>query len=328
TSLTEFELKKILLDKIEKTKSYQAALKHKELYDELVKSYNLDKDLFSSYGNTSKDAEPPKGSKSKESKSSSSKGTKPQPKSSVDKPDGKAAPKSDWFKKPNKPPTPDVLGMMESLLTLDGLKNGSTTLPKQDNLLAWPTFNVLKGSCKSFVELEFHFKECYKVVTSRLNWNNPKGHEYPFDICKPLPLIEVQGRQVVPADYFFNNDLEYLQDLRLGEIKLLLVAFESQLKVFHPLKNENASGEHPQCTFRSKITSFSRGSIANGFKALNDTKRPTMYLIIWSYKVVRYRYSFPQSSQNWRDLPRDNPLDSVKVLSHDVKKGVKVRIRQ
>ncbi|GJZ50235.1 hypothetical protein Tco_0604425 [Tanacetum coccineum] len=50
-SLTEFELKKILLDKIEKSRSYQAAPEHRELYDGLVKSYNLDKDLFSSYGN-------------------------------------------------------------------------------------------------------------------------------------------------------------------------------------------------------------------------------------------------------------------------------------
>ncbi|GKE04445.1 hypothetical protein Tco_1396463 [Tanacetum coccineum] len=104
-SLTKFELKKILLDKIEKSKSYQAAPEHKELYEALVKSYKLDKDLFDSYSNTyslkrdhddkdkdegpfagsdrglkkrktSKDVEPTKGPKTKESKSSSSKGTK------------------------------------------------------------------------------------------------------------------------------------------------------------------------------------------------------------------------------------------------------------
>ncbi|GJZ20364.1 hypothetical protein Tco_0556954, partial [Tanacetum coccineum] len=34
-----------------------------------------------------------------------------------------------------------------------------------------------------------------------------------------------------------------------------------------------------------------------------------------SYKVVRIRYSFPRSSQNQRDLPRDIPLVSVEVLS-------------
>ncbi|GKC15838.1 hypothetical protein Tco_1012620 [Tanacetum coccineum] len=74
-----------------------------------------------------------------------------------------------------------------------------------------PAFNLLKGTCKSRVELEYHFKECYKAVTDRLDWNNPEGQEYPFDISKPLPLIEVRGRQLVPADYLFNNDIEYLK---------------------------------------------------------------------------------------------------------------------
>ncbi|GKA98086.1 hypothetical protein Tco_0825980, partial [Tanacetum coccineum] len=46
TSFTEFELKNILLDKIEKSKSYQATPEHKELYEALVKSYKLDKDIF------------------------------------------------------------------------------------------------------------------------------------------------------------------------------------------------------------------------------------------------------------------------------------------
>nr|GFA49390.1 hypothetical protein [Tanacetum cinerariifolium] len=35
--------------------------------------------------------------------------------------------------------------------------------------------------------------------------------KYLFDLSKPLPLIEDQGSQVVPADYFINNDLEYLK---------------------------------------------------------------------------------------------------------------------
>ncbi|GKC32807.1 hypothetical protein Tco_1040101, partial [Tanacetum coccineum] len=49
TSLTEFELKKIILDKIEKSKSYRATSKHRQLYNVLIKSYNMDKDLFDSY---------------------------------------------------------------------------------------------------------------------------------------------------------------------------------------------------------------------------------------------------------------------------------------
>ncbi|GJU67325.1 uncharacterized mitochondrial protein-like protein [Tanacetum coccineum] len=74
-------------------------------------------------------------------------------------------------------------------------------------------FILLKGTCRSRVELEYHLEECYKAVTNRLDWNNPEGQEYPFDLSKPLPLIEDRGRQVVPVNYFINNDLEYLKGI-------------------------------------------------------------------------------------------------------------------
>ncbi|GJR85906.1 hypothetical protein Tco_0209917 [Tanacetum coccineum] len=106
-SLTKFKLKKILIDKIEKSQSYLTATEHRECYDGLIKSYELSKSLFSTYDKvyslkrsrkdkdkdedpsarsdrglkkrkTSKDVEPTKGLKTKESKSGSSKGTKSQ----------------------------------------------------------------------------------------------------------------------------------------------------------------------------------------------------------------------------------------------------------
>nr|GEV57820.1 hypothetical protein [Tanacetum cinerariifolium] len=40
---------------------------------------------------------------------------------------------------------------------------------------------------------------------------NPKGGDYPFDPTKLLPLVKIGNRQKVPVDYFFNNDLKYLQ---------------------------------------------------------------------------------------------------------------------
>ncbi|GKD12707.1 hypothetical protein Tco_1197114, partial [Tanacetum coccineum] len=46
------------------------------------------------------------------------------------------------------------------------------------------------------------------VFNDRLDWHNPEGHEYLFDLSKPLSLIEDQERQ---TDYFINNDLEYLK---------------------------------------------------------------------------------------------------------------------
>ncbi|GJS16088.1 hypothetical protein Tco_0410560 [Tanacetum coccineum] len=110
STLTEFELKKILLDKMEKSKSYLPAPEHRDCYDSLKKSYYLDKDFFFSYDvyslkrsrkhkdkdedpsvgsdqglkkrKLNKDAEPTTGPNKKDSTSGSSKGTKSQLKSS------------------------------------------------------------------------------------------------------------------------------------------------------------------------------------------------------------------------------------------------------
>ncbi|GJQ94482.1 hypothetical protein Tco_0005621 [Tanacetum coccineum] len=79
-------------------------------------------------------------------------------------------------------------------------------------ILVGPAFNLLKGTCKSITELEYHIKECSKATTERLDWHNPKNKPYLFDLRKPLPLIQDhQGCQIIPQDYFLNKDLEYLQ---------------------------------------------------------------------------------------------------------------------
>nr|GEW90926.1 hypothetical protein [Tanacetum cinerariifolium] len=49
-TLSDFELTKILIDKIEKNKSFDVADYKRELYDALVKSYNTNKDIIESYG--------------------------------------------------------------------------------------------------------------------------------------------------------------------------------------------------------------------------------------------------------------------------------------
>ncbi|GJZ77624.1 retrovirus-related pol polyprotein from transposon TNT 1-94 [Tanacetum coccineum] len=78
-------------------------------------------------------------------------------------------------------------------------------------LLAGPTFKLMKGSCKSLIELDYLFEEVYKATTDQLDWINPEGQQYPHDLRKPLPLIpNTRGRRVIPFDHFINNDLEYL----------------------------------------------------------------------------------------------------------------------
>ncbi|GJW77837.1 hypothetical protein Tco_0139519 [Tanacetum coccineum] len=147
-----------------------------------------------------------------------------------------------WFKQPPRPPTPDpewnkhqvVLDQPEqpwfnqmvsatndpltfkdlmatpidfSKYVLNRLKIENLT----QYLLLGPVYNLLKGTCTSSIELEYNFQECFNKLTDKLDWNNPKGDCYPFDLSKPLPLQGHLGHLTVVVDYFFNNDMEYLK---------------------------------------------------------------------------------------------------------------------
>nr|GEY82515.1 hypothetical protein [Tanacetum cinerariifolium] len=79
-------------------------------------------------------------------------------------------------------------------------------------LLAGPTYELMRGSCNSLTELEYHLEEVYKATTDQLDWVNPEGQQYPHNLLQPLPLIpNNQGRRVIPFEHFINNDLEYLR---------------------------------------------------------------------------------------------------------------------
>ncbi|GJY87185.1 hypothetical protein Tco_0501813 [Tanacetum coccineum] len=201
-SLTEFELKKILLDKIQKSKSYQdRGLKKRK---------------------TSKDVEPTKGPNTKEPKSSLSKGTKSQSKSSrksvqakepefvvtdYDMPQNQERNLA-TADKPSK--TFDELmrtPIAFSVYIMNGLNISNLT---QETMLGL-AFKLLKGTHTNFAELEYDFEECYKALLEKLNWDNPEGSDYPFDLTKPIPLVMNGNHQMVSVDYFFNNDLKYLQ---------------------------------------------------------------------------------------------------------------------
>nr|GEY50803.1 hypothetical protein [Tanacetum cinerariifolium] len=103
-------------------------------------------------------------------------------------------------------------------------------------LLAGPTYELMKGSCKSLVELEYQLDEVYKATTDQLDWVNPEGQQYPHNLLKPLPLIpNNRGRRVIPFDHFINNNLEYLRGgdfkrLRIQDIEdMLLLLVQGKL---------------------------------------------------------------------------------------------------
>nr|GEW17629.1 hypothetical protein [Tanacetum cinerariifolium] len=160
-----------------------------------------------------------------------------------DQPVKEASQHPNWFQKQAKPPTPDRVWNKTLLATHGRIQPWINNLAKKADsrtsfnelidtpvdfsafmmnrhkvdtltpeLLAGPTYELMKGSCKSLVELEFFLKEVYKATTDQLDGNNHEGQQYPHDLLKPLPLIpNSRGRRVIPFNHFINNDLEYLR---------------------------------------------------------------------------------------------------------------------
>nr|GEY29822.1 hypothetical protein [Tanacetum cinerariifolium] len=118
-----------------------------------------------------------------------------------EQPDDKTAPKNDRFKKPERPSTPDLdwnkrrIRPSQTWISITARAEKPPTSFDElidtpidfssfamnwlnianltQKLLVGPAFNLLKGTYKSLTELEYHFKECSKATTERLDWHNP-----------------------------------------------------------------------------------------------------------------------------------------------------------
>nr|GEZ44885.1 hypothetical protein [Tanacetum cinerariifolium] len=224
--LSELELKKILIEKMESNKSIHQSNQQRNLYKALVDAYECDKIILDTYGDSvtfkrrrddaDKDEEPSAGSdrgskrrrEGKEPKSISApkeKATKTTSKSTEgSKSHQKTHP--ELFHKQKNPLTPDRAWNKTLPATHGSIQPWISDLAKQADsrssfnklmdtpvdflaflmnrlkvdtltpeLLAGLTYELMKGSCKSLVELEFFLEEVYKATTDQLDWNNPKG---------------------------------------------------------------------------------------------------------------------------------------------------------
>ncbi|GJR92101.1 hypothetical protein Tco_0216112 [Tanacetum coccineum] len=112
----------------------------------------------------------------------------------------------DWFKKPERPPTPDPKwnesktvdnkptqkwlsdlakaeksskmfdDLMITLINFSAfVMNRLQISDLTQDILVGLAYKILKGTCRSYVELEYNMEECYKALTDQLDWNNPEG---------------------------------------------------------------------------------------------------------------------------------------------------------
>nr|GEW89855.1 hypothetical protein [Tanacetum cinerariifolium] len=199
--LSKIELKKILIEKIEENKN---------LYKALVDAYESDKIILDTYGETvtlkrkwdddeDKDEEPSVGP---------DRGSKRRGEAvygSIQPWISELAKQSDTHSSFNElMDTPlDFSNFIMNRLRVDTLAT---------ELLVRPTYDLMKGSYKSLIKLEYHLEEVYKATTDQLDWVNPKDQQYPHNLLQPLSLIpDNRGHRVIPFAHFINNNLEYLR---------------------------------------------------------------------------------------------------------------------
>ncbi|GJV46573.1 hypothetical protein Tco_1431109 [Tanacetum coccineum] len=219
----EFDQKEILFHMMRKNKYYEKHPTHQLVYDALMQSLILDEDEMEKAKTVEsptqmkrhhddRDQDPPTGPYQGLKKRKKIKDDKPSKKPTLAGSfkgttqisakiecklykQRKQSLRDDWFKKPTRPPTPDP-----DQNTRKSVDDG----PEQ----SW--LNDLANAKKPPITFDdLIMKECYRNLSNQLDWNNPKGNQCPYDLCKPLPLHKSQGRLTVPANFFFNNDLEY-----------------------------------------------------------------------------------------------------------------------
>nr|GEW16709.1 hypothetical protein [Tanacetum cinerariifolium] len=108
-----------------------------------------------------------------------------------------------------------------SMFMLNALKIDNLT----QDLLLGPFYKLLKGTCTSSIELKYNFQECFNALTEKLNWNNPGGDCYPFNMSKPLPLQEHQDMLLLVVQH-------KLFHLNESDIVDLIVALQMFIKSF------------------------------------------------------------------------------------------------
>nr|GEX10958.1 reverse transcriptase domain-containing protein [Tanacetum cinerariifolium] len=245
--LSEMELKKILIEKMEGNKFIQRLDEQRKLYKALVDAYEADKTIFDSYGETvilkrrrddddDDQEEGPYAGLDRGSKRRKE-GKKPESASAPLEIATRSAGRSTTGSKsrhvlasestfaeepvlttsqmdepsyPKKPPTLD----RDWNKTLPAVQGSTQTwiseLAKQADSRS--SFNELLDTPLDFSNFIMNWLRVDTLTMDQLDWVNPEGQQYPHNLLQPLPLIlDNRGRRVIPFAHFINNDIEYLR---------------------------------------------------------------------------------------------------------------------
>nr|GEZ58939.1 hypothetical protein [Tanacetum cinerariifolium] len=203
--LSEMELKKILIEKMEGNKSIHRSNEHRNLYKALVKAYESDKIILDTYKDTTGG---PRDVEKERSQSQQALHMRKLPGALASQHKGlnldrrwQASLISELAKR-----TDSRFFFNELMDTPMDFSNFLLNRLKVDTLtpelLAGPTYELMKGSCKSLVELKFLLEEVYKATTDQLDWVNPEGDSS----CKYTTYVT----KTKAADYGY---IKWIKDL-------------------------------------------------------------------------------------------------------------------
>ncbi|GJZ83861.1 hypothetical protein Tco_0649034 [Tanacetum coccineum] len=113
-------------------------------------------------------------------------------------PNNEVVPNNDWYKKSVSDTSPDP-EWNEGKLVDDG--------PEQR-----PVYNLLKGTCKSYVELDYTMEECYHALSEQLDWNNPKGHLCHYNLTKSL-RVQMSSQASTTKSKAARYELKSIEDM-------------------------------------------------------------------------------------------------------------------
>nr|GEX01247.1 hypothetical protein [Tanacetum cinerariifolium] len=323
TSLSEFELTKILQDKIEESKSHLRADYKRKLYDALVESNNTDKDLFNTYGelftlkrsqdNSDKDQDPfagsDRGTKRRKSRKEAEISLLDEPSHTVDDSgvqqdqeydtgnnDEQPADKETWISQVAraKEPRTSFDELMDTFFDLFAfVRNRLYIKDLTQEILVGPAFELLKGTCKSLTELEYHLEECSKATTERLDRHNFAGNRFRL-ISANLKRTTAVTRLTIRKKYDYNH----LEEIEVHREDQKLYKFREDPKgvIYKDQNNRN------RLMRADELHKFCDGTLNDVRSALNDIA-----------KGIRMEY-LPK--RKWRGLDKQK----AQVITQDIDK--------
>ncbi|GJS02457.1 hypothetical protein Tco_0318965 [Tanacetum coccineum] len=166
-------------------------------------------------------------------------------------------PNPEWFMQPPRPPTPDSKWNKHQVV-FDQPEQpwfNQMVFTTKDPL----TFNDLMATSIDFsncVELEYHFQECFNALTDKLDWNNPEGDRYPFDLSKPLPLQEKTYTTSITKTKAARYEIEGIEDMVPMLWSPTKVGYDKDA-----LKGIKHWGKRRKLWHRSHLNKFSRHNV-------------------------------------------------------------------